>query len=170
LSPFSRTLSIDSRISARESPSSAAALTIGSVLLAWRTWHYTGVFSMFHGTQREHLAVWKPGMSWSEAAGAMMSSVMMVVTGHDPARLTPSAVPLVAATAISVSAIAGIRGVRDAPLPAVAMFLAGLSGALVTRGWAYEGRFSIHLYGSAAALCAWALAALYNRRVKEEAA
>ena len=41
----------------------AVALAIGGVLFAWRTWYYTGVFSLFHGTQREFLAVWKPGMT-----------------------------------------------------------------------------------------------------------
>jgi len=150
------------------------SLGIGGVLFAWRTWYYTGVFSVFYGTQREHLAVWKPGMSASEAAAAMISSVMMVVTGHDPARLTLYAAPLVVAGVISVAAIAGIRPFRSAPLPVVALYLAGLSGALVTRGWAYEGRFSIHLYGSASALCVWASAALVERlqsaRVTREAA
>lgn len=148
----------------------AVALVTAGVLLAWRTWYYTGVFSMFHGTQREHLAVWKPGMTLAEAAAAMTSSVMMVLTGHDPARFALDSVPLVAAGVISLAALAGIRGCREAPLPAVAMFVAGLSGALVTRGWAYEGRFSLHLYGAAAVLCVWALAALYNWRVNQEAA
>ena len=94
--------------------------------------------------------------------------------GQDPPRLTLHTAPLVGAGVISVAALAGIRGVRNAPLPAVALFLAGLSGALVTRGWGHEGRFSIHLYGSASALCVWAAAALCERiqsaRVKQEAA
>ena len=47
------------------------ALAIGGVLFAWRTWYYTGVFSVFHGTQREFLAVWKPGMAWPDAVRAM---------------------------------------------------------------------------------------------------
>jgi hypothetical protein len=66
---------------------------------------------------------------------------------------------LLSAGAICAAAIVGVRGFRKAPLPVVALFVAGLSSALVTRGWAYEGRFSIHLYGAAAALCGWALAA-----------
>ena len=152
----------------------AIALAAGGVLFAWRTWYYTGVFGVFHGTQREFLAVWKPGMTVSEAVPAMASSVMMVLTGQDPPRFALHAAPLVGAGVISVAALAGIRGFRDAPLPAVALFLAGLSGALITRGWGHEGRFSIHLYGSASALCVWAAAALSERiqsaRVKQEAA
>jgi hypothetical protein len=131
----------------------AAALIAASILFAWRTWYFTGVFSLFHGTQREYLAVWKAGMTWREGAAAMFSSVMMVLTGRDPARFALHATPLLAASVISVAAVCGLRGFRGAPLPVVAMFLAGVSSALVTRGWAYEGRFSIHLYGSAAALC-----------------
>jgi hypothetical protein len=44
----------------------------------------------------------------------------------------------------------------------VALFLAGCVGALVTRGWGHEGRFSIHLFGAAAALCGWALGRLWS--------
>jgi hypothetical protein len=152
----------------------AVSLAIGGVLFAWRTWYYTGVFGLFHGTQREFLAVWKPGMTVSDAIPAMASSVTMVLTGQDPPRLAWHAAPLVAAGVVSVAALAGIRGFRNAPLPAVALFLAGLSGALITRGWGHEGRFSVHLYGSASALCVWSLAALSERiqsaRVKQEAA
>ena len=79
----------------------AAALAIGGVLFAWRTWYYTGVFGVFHGTQREFLAVWKAGMTWQEAVPAMISSVMMVLTGQDPPRITLHASPLVAAGVIS---------------------------------------------------------------------
>jgi hypothetical protein len=138
----------------------ALMLVAGCVWFAWRTWHYTGVFSLFHGTQREYLAVWKEGMTFREAVPAMISSVMMVITGQDPPRFALHALPLAAAGVISIAALCGVRGFRDAPLPVVAMFLAGLSSALITRGWAYEGRFSIHLYGSAAALCAWWIAAI----------
>ena len=135
----------------------AVALVIGATLFAWRTWYYTGVFGVFHGTQREYLAVWKPGMGWRDAVPAMAGSVLMVLTGQDPPRLAWHSVPLVVAGLIASAAVLGIRGFRAAPLPVVALFLAGLSGALVTRGWAHEGRFSIHLYGAAAALCAWGL-------------
>ena len=152
----------------------AVALGIGCVLFAWRTWYYTGVFGLFHGTQREFLAVWKPGMTATEAVPAMMSSTMMVLTGQDPPRLALHAAPLVLAGLISVASIAGIRPFRNAPLPVVALFLAGLSGALITRGWGHEGRFSIHLYGAASAICVWASAALVERlqsaRVTREAA
>ncbi len=148
----------------------AVALAIGAALFAWRTWYYTGVFGVFHGTQREFLAVWKPGMGWRDAVPAMASSVLMVLTAQDPPRLAWHAVPLLAAGLVSSLGLLGVRGCRAAPLPIVALFLAGLSGALVTRGWGHEGRFSIHLYGAAAALCAWALWATIGalKRTKHE--
>lgn len=136
-----------------------AALAIGGVLFAWRTWYYTGVFGLFYGTQRQFLAVWKPEMSFQQALPAMGSSLMMLLTGQDPPRFAWYASPLLAAAIISIGAIAGLPVLREAPLPVVALFVAGASGALVTRGWGHEGRFSIHLYGSAAALCVWAIAA-----------
>jgi hypothetical protein len=146
------------------------ALAIGAVLFAWRTWYYTGVFGLFHGTQRESLAVWKAGMTWPDAVRAMGSSLQMVLTGQDPPRFAWPTAPVLGGALVAAASLLGVPVVRRAPLPVVLFFLAGCAGALVTRGWAYEGRFSLHLYGSASALCCWALAELYNRRVKEEAA
>ena len=136
-----------------------AALAIGLTLFAARTWYYTGEFSVFYGTQREHLSVWRSGMPLRAAIDSMAGSVMMVLTASDPPRLAWHAVPLLAAAVIAFAALVGVPGVREAPLPVVLMFVAGCSSALVTRGWAYEGRFSIHLFGAAGALCAWGFAA-----------
>ncbi len=136
-----------------------AALAVGAALFAWRTWYYTGVFDVFHGTQRGFLAVWKPGMSASEAAPAMVTSLMMLLTAQDPPRLAWHAVPLLGAAAISIGGILNVPRLRQAPLPVVALFVAECSGALVTRGWGYEGRFSLHLYGAASALLVWGVAA-----------
>ena len=137
-----------------------ASLAIGVVLFAWRTWYYTGVFSFFHGTQREHLAVWKPGMPAAAVVESMVSSLMMVLTASDPPHLAWHSAPLPAAAAIAILALLGAPGFRTAPLALVLFFLAGCSSALVTRGWAYEGRFSIHLFGAAGALCAWGISAI----------
>ena len=91
-------------------------LAIGAALFAWRTWYYTGVFGVFHGTQREFLAVWKPGMSAMEAVPAMMSSLMMVLTASDPPQLAWHALPLLAGALIAVAAVCAVPGFRDAPL------------------------------------------------------
>ena len=43
-----------------------SALCLGLVLFAWRTWHYTGVFSVFYGTQRDRYRCgsrgWRSGL------------------------------------------------------------------------------------------------------------
>ena len=142
-----------------------AMLALAATLFAWRTWYYTGVFSVFHGTQREFLAVWKPHMTIGEAIPAMFSSVMMVISATDPPALVWHSAPLVIAAVIAVLAVINVPGFRNAPLPVVLLFLAGCAGALVTRGWGHEGRFSIHLFGAAAALCGWAAATALSRRL-----
>jgi hypothetical protein len=144
----------------------AGALALAVVLFAWRTWYYTGVFDVFYGTQREHLAVWKPGMSIAQAAAAMASSVMMVLTAADPPAFTWHGLPVLVAAAIALAALVGLPGFRRAPLAVVLLFVAGVAGALVTRGWAYEGRFSIHLFGAASVLCTWAAASAIRAFMK----
>jgi len=135
----------------------SVALAVAAMLFAWRTWYYTGVFGVFHGTQREFLAVWKPGMSAPAVARAMVSSVMMILTATDPPAFTWTGLPLVIAAAIAIAALAGVPVLKQAPAPVAALFLAGCMGALVTRGWGHEGRFSLHLFAAASALCVWAL-------------
>jgi hypothetical protein len=112
---------------------------------------------VFYGTQRDALAVWKPGMSLPQALVAMTSSVMMVLTASDPPQFAWHALPLLIAAVVALGAICGVPILRDVSLPLTLFFLAGCSGALVTRGWAYEGRFSIHLFGAASALTVWAI-------------
>lgn len=141
----------------------AAALVIGALLFAWRTWYYTGVFGVFHGTQREFLAVWKPGMSVPQAGRAMVSSLMMVLTAQDPPRVAWHAVPLLVAAIICALGLLNVPRFRNAPLPVVALFVAACSGAFVTRGWGHEGRFSIHLYGAACAISVWGVAVIQQQ-------
>jgi len=141
---------------------SAAIGTVaaGVFLFTLRTWYYTGVFSMFHGTTMSSHALWQPGLTWPEVAGRMGSSVLMVLTMNDPARFAWYAIPLLAAGIISLAAIIGIKGMRDLPLPLVLFFLAGCSGALVARGVAYSGRFSTILIGAGSAVTVCATASL----------
>jgi hypothetical protein len=132
------------------------SLSIGLLLFAWRTWYYNGVFSVFYGTQRDFLAVWKPDMPLLDGLAAMLSSLLMVLTASDPPQLAWHALPLLIGAVVASGALLGAPVLRDAPLPCTLFFLAGCSGALVTRGWGHEGRFSIHLFGAASALAVWA--------------
>jgi hypothetical protein len=134
----------------------SAAVCAGVLFLAWRNWHYSRVFDPFLGSQRNLLAVWQPGMPPGTALGRMLSSVLMVVTVHDPPRFDWRALPVLAGAVVALLAIAGVPRLRDLPAAPVLFFLAGISGAFVARGSAYEGRFSVHVIGvtSALAVCA----------------
>jgi hypothetical protein len=143
-----------------------AVVVAGVFLFTLRTWYYTGVFSMFHGTTMASHALWQPGLPWSEVVERMASSVLMVLTMNDPARFAWYATPIIAAAAISIAAIAGLPIVRNLPLSIVLFFLAGLSGALVARGVAYSGRFSTIVIGSASVVTIGAIALATTARDK----
>jgi hypothetical protein len=108
-------------------------------------WLYTGVLNMLFGTQAGTLSVWQPTDQGGSALQNVIGSVLMVLTMNDPPRFDPRALPVIAGAVTALLAIAGLRPFRDLPLNAVVLCLAGLSGALVARGTAYPGRFSIHL-------------------------
>jgi hypothetical protein len=136
------------------------ALALGLLLFAWRTWHYTGVFSLFYGTQRQLLAIWQPGISAGAALGRGLASAMMVLTVNDPPRFDWRALPVIAGAAAAVMAVAGVPRLRDLPAAPTFFFLAGISAAFVARGSAYPGRFSVHIIGVTCALTVCAAASL----------
>jgi len=129
-------------------------LSLGLLLFAWRTWYYTGIFSVFYGTQRDYLAVWQAGMPLGTVLGRMADSVLMVLTMNDPVRFDPYALPLLLGAGISVLAAIGVPRLRDLPIGLIVVCLAGLAGALVSRGSAYAGRFSIHMIAVTCAIVA----------------
>ena len=94
----------------------------------------------------------------------MIGSVLMVLTMNDPPRLDVRAVPVMAGAIVALLAFAGVRPFRLLPLNAVLLCLAGLSGALVARGTAYPGRFSIHLVPVTVALFVCALSLVRKRQ------
>ena len=129
-----------------------SAVAIGVLLFMLRTYHYTGVFSFFHGTTLNTNSVWQPGLSFGELGTRMLDSAYMVLSMSDPPRFVWYATPMLAAAIIAMSALAGVPVVRNLPLSLVLFFLAGISGALVARGVAYSGRFSTIVIGSACAV------------------
>jgi hypothetical protein len=142
-------------------------LIVGAFLFALRTWHYTGVFSVTYGlTQLKTLSLSQPGMTWAGWIEGMASSVWMVLTMNDPPSISAYSIPMVAASVLSIGALAGIPGLRRLSLPLVVFFLAGCSGALVARGSAYAGRFSTILIGAAGAVTVSAIAMAVEARRK----
>ena len=136
----------------------AAIVASGVALFAWRTWYYTGVFSVFYGTQRDLLAIWQPGMTAAQFLRSAMASVMMVLTVNDPPRFDPYALPVLVGAAAAVLGLVRVPGLRRLPLAPCVYFLTAIAGAFVARGSAYPGRFSMHVIPIASALCVCAVA------------
>ena len=137
------------------------SLAVALHLFTLRTWFYTGVYSMLHGTSTSVNTMWKDGESlWQSLA----SSVLMVLTMSDPARFDLRAVPMLAGFAAALLGLARVRPFSQLPLPLVAWCVAGISSALVVRGGAYPGRFSVHMIPVTVALFACAVALVCRRR------
>ena len=140
-----------------------AVIAAGLGLFALRTWHYTGVFSVLYGTSHQRLAIWQPGMSAGQALVRGVSSAMMVLTVNDPAEFDWRALPVLAGAAAALLALVGVPRFRDLPAAPTFFFLAGLSSAFVARGWAYSGRFSVHIIGVTCALAVCAASSVLRR-------
>ena len=135
----------------------------GMALFALRTWYYTGHFSMFYGTQAATLRIWKEGMPLGEVARQMFDSVLMVATTVDPPAFHNGALPIIAGLALSLAALSGVGVPGRLPLALVGFTLGAFSGALIARGTAYSGRFSVHVVGAAVAVVLCAVSDAVNR-------
>lgn len=158
------------RASARVLFGVLSAIVLGLCLFSLRTWYYTGVFSLFHGTQAAALTVWQATDDGQSTPHRVIGSVLMVLTMNDPPRLDVRAVPIIVGVLVSVLAVFQVRPFRRLPLNLVGFCLAGLSGALIARGTAYPGRFSVHLIPVTVALTMCALSQLAAGRQAGRAA
>ena len=102
-------------------------------------------------------------MSLATGSKAMFDSLMMVLTTTDPPRVHTGSIPLIAGVVVSVAAVTGVGGLGGLPFGAVLFCLASLAGALVARGSAYSGRFSIHIIGAATTVLVCAIARVLSR-------
>jgi hypothetical protein len=76
----------------------------------------------------------------------------MVITMTDPPTFDVRAVPIVLGILAATLGVLGVPRLRELPLNASALVLSGVTGALVARGTAYPGRFSLHLIPGAVTL------------------
>ncbi len=93
----------------------------------------------------------------------VVGSVLMVLTMTDPPRFDVRALPVIAGVIAAILGLIRIRPFDRLPLGAVTLCLAGMAGALVARGTAYPGRFSVHIIPVAVTLAVSAVALLLNR-------
>ncbi|MGH9143789.1 MAG: hypothetical protein ACRD2I_21855 [Vicinamibacterales bacterium] len=153
------------RIAWRTAVMVPAVISVGLLCFAWRTWHYTGTFSLFYGTQRYIVAIWQPGSPLAVSLQRLAHSVLMVLTVNDPPRFDPYALPILGGAAVAVLGVAGTPAFRDLPAAAVLFFFASIAGAFIAAGWTYTGRFSVHVMPITCALTVCGIARLlHNRR------
>ena len=111
---------------------------MGLAFFAWRNWYFNGVFSVFHGTQRNIVALWQPGMSFGAVMAKWLDSVLMVLTVHDPPAFDWKALPVLLGALVALLAVVGVPRLRDVPALPALFFLVGISAAFVARGWTYR--------------------------------
>lgn len=145
-------------------------LAIGFALFAARTWYYTGRFSVLYGTQGADRSVWLTDASITENLTAMADSVWMVLSTTDPPHYHNGALPLIAGAALAALSLTGWGRLGQLPLALVLLCLSSLIGALIARGSAYAGRFSIHVIGAAVAVLTCAMALHMPHRIERKAA
>jgi hypothetical protein len=140
------------------------AIACGLLFFAWRTWHYTGVFSVFYGTQRYIVAIWQPGMTLTAYLNVLAQNVMRVLTVNDPPRFDVYALPVIAGALVAVSSLLGVPRMRELPAAAVLFFVFTIAGSFVVFGFAYPGRFSMHVLPITCALTTCGVARLAGAR------
>jgi hypothetical protein len=138
-------------------------VALGMLLFTLRTYYYTGVFSMLHGTSASLNSVVHPGDSYATAAGSLFSSLMMLLSLNDPPRFDVRALPVIAGFAAAVLGALRVPLFRALPFNLVALSLAAVMGAFVARGVAYPGRFSTHLIPVTVTLTVCLLSLLQRR-------
>ena len=106
----------------------AGVIVIAMTLFTIRTYHYTGVFSMLHGTTWGNHVLWRPGQPIGDAAAGMLSSLMMVLTFNDPPRFALYALPLLVGAFVALAAMAERQGLSRRAAGAGGVLSGGLLG------------------------------------------
>jgi hypothetical protein len=131
-----------------------AGFAAGVLLFAWRTWFYTGVFSLFYGTSMNFndtgLRPWTllDGAAWGRVVHSFWSLVWMNEPTHPDWR---SLVMASGAMAL-LAALVQLPVARRVPAALVLVTIGATVASFVTHGHAYPGRFSIHVIPLASAL------------------
>jgi len=120
---------------------------------------------MFFGTQAADRAVVKADDSLVAAIGQVIDSMMMMLTMNDPPAFDLRSLPIVLGIAAAVAGAMGVPGLRKLPLNVCVLALAGLTSAVVARGSAYPGRFSLHLIPAAVAIFECSVSIVTNGRL-----
>ena len=103
-------------------------------------------------------------MPVSTVVWRMLDSMLLVLTVNDPPHFDIYAVPVLAGAIVAVLSLLGLPRLRTLPAAAVLFFFAAIAGALVARGSAYPGRFSVHVMPITCALTICAVSSFISLR------
>jgi hypothetical protein len=146
----------------------AAGFTIGVLAFMWRTWHYTGVFSLFYGTSLRHndtgLRPWTifSGEAWGKVAHSLGTLVFM----NDPPRPDPRAMVMMLGALVLIAAVLQLPTARRLPAALVIVAAGSSAAAFLAHAHGYPGRFSLLSVPFASALGALWLAGLRQAEVR----
>jgi hypothetical protein len=148
----------------REAGIYLGCIAVGVGLLALRTWHYTGVFSVLYRTPRELLST---GLGLStlgsaEAWGRALGSAWMVMTVHDPGHWQLRGAIVTLGSLCAIAGLLQVPPARRLPVAVCAACAGGIVAALFVRGYAYPGRFSVHIVPLAIAVFGWAAVSVWR--------
>jgi hypothetical protein len=160
---LSRVLAAVSRLRWRAAIACMATFAAGVALFALRTWHYTGVFSLFYGTSLKNndtgLRPWTlfSGEVWSRISHSLQATIFM----NEPPRPDPRALFVIAGVLVAIAALLQLPPLaRRVPAIAVVTIAGAFVGAFLAHAHGYPGRFTIHIVPFA---CALTLTAAFGR-------
>ena len=141
-------------VSLRRAALYVGGFTAGVILFMSRTWLYTGVFALFHGTSLRHndtgLRPWTaldPDV-WSRVGHSVAALVFM----NEPPSPDPRAVLVIVGVLVALAAASQLPVARRQSAVVVLGLVGAGAGALIAHAHHYPGRLSIHLVPLAVAL------------------
>jgi len=120
---------------------------IGVALFATRTWWFTGVFSLLHGTSLRNndtglrLSTIASVEPWRKIAHSLSALVWM----NEPPHPDPRALLVAAGVLAAAGAVCQLPRLRRLPLSLVIVVLGGCASAFFVHTHNYPGRMSVHL-------------------------
>jgi hypothetical protein len=125
----------------------SATFATGMALFATRTWWFTGMFSLLHGTSLRNndtglrLSTITTAAPWRKIAHSLGALLWM----NEPPHVDPRALLVAAGVLAAVGAICQIPRLRQLPLSLTVAVLGGCASSLLVHTHNYPGRMSVHL-------------------------
>ena len=127
---------------------------VALVAFMTRTWYFTGVFSLFHGTSLRHndtgLRPWHflDGVVWSKVGHSLAGLMFMNEPPHADAR----SLVVVAGVLVGLLATLQLSFSRSIPAGLLLAAIGSVVAAFLAHSHGYPGRFTVHLIPLASAI------------------